>query len=131
MAREYTYKGKTESELANLSMEEFIKLVPSRMRRTLKRGFTPYQKRLIERVNKVKEKDIKKPLRTQVKDMPILPQMIGLTIAVYNGKEYIPVIIDAEKLGHFLGEFVLTRRRIAHSAPGVGATRSSKFVPLK
>ena len=131
MAREYTYKGKTESELANLSMEEFIEMVPSRMRRTLKRGFTPYQKRLIEKVKRVKKLDIKKPLKTQVKDMPILPEMIGLTIAVYNGKEYIPVIIDAEKLGHFLGEFVLTRRRIAHSAPGVGATRSSKFVPLK
>lgn len=131
MARTYTYKGKTVEELKKLSLEEFIKLVPSRVRRSMKRGLNPYQKRLLEKIKKVKAQDIKKPLRTHVKDMPIVPAMLGLTINVYNGKEYVVVPIDVEKLGHFLGEFALTRKRIAHSAPGVGATRSSKFVPLK
>ncbi|MBR9689363.1 MAG: 30S ribosomal protein S19 [Candidatus Altiarchaeota archaeon] len=131
MVKEYTYRGKTEAELAQMGLDEFIKIVPSRMRRTLKRGFTPYQKRFLEKVKIVNEKGITKPLKTQCRDMPVVPSMVGLTIMIYSGKEYKPVLITAEMLGHFLGEFSPTRKRIAHSAPGVGATRSSKFVPLK
>lgn len=131
MAKQFTYRGLSEEQLAQLELEDFVKLVPSRMRRTLKRGFTPYQKKLLEKIKNVKEKGITKPLKTHCRNMPIVPSMLGITIMVYNGKEYATIQIDSEKLGHYLGEYIPTRRRIAHSAPGVGATRSSKFIPLK
>ncbi len=56
---------------------------------------------------------------------------VGIKIGVYSGKEYVPLEIKPEMLGHRLGEFVMTRKQVKHSAPGFGATRSSKFVPLK
>ena len=63
--------------------------------------------------------------------MIILPEMVGVKIGVYNGKEYTPVEVKPEMIGHRLGEFALTRKPVKHSSPGFGATRSSKFVPLK
>ena len=57
--------------------------------------------------------------------------MVGLTIGIYNGKEFLNVEITPDKLGHRLGEFALTRKKVQHSAPGVGATRGSTFVPIK
>lgn len=63
--------------------------------------------------------------------MPVLPEMIGLVFSIYNGKEFVDVEVGPEMIGHFLGEFALTRKPVKHSAPGVGATRSSLFVPIK
>ena len=57
--------------------------------------------------------------------------MVGKKVAIHNGKEFKEVEIRAEMIGHFLGEFALTRKIVKHSGPGVGATRSSKFMPLK
>jgi small subunit ribosomal protein S19 len=131
MVKEFNYRGLSEETLMKMSLDEFAKIVTARMRRTLNRGLTPFQKRLLTRVKVAKKKGIMKPLKTHCRDMPIVPAMLGLTITVYNGKVYIPVQIDAEKLGHYLGEFARTRTRVQHSAPGVGATRSSKFIPLK
>lgn len=126
MAKEFTYKGKTLQELKNMSINEFAELVPSRLRRSLKRGLTDEQKKLLEKV-KINDKDIK----THARDMVILPIMVGHMIKVYNGKEYIPVQITEEMLGHCLGEFSLTRKRVQHNAPGVGATRSSASVSVR
>ena len=131
MVRQFLYKGISEAELSELSLDDFKKLVPSRIRRSLERGFTPQQKTFLKRIKKIKDKGITKPLKTHCRNIVIVPQMLGVTLMIHNGKDYIPVEINVEKLGHFLGEFTLTRRRISHSAPGVGATRSSKFVPLK
>ena len=63
--------------------------------------------------------------------MVILPEMIGTTIKVHQGKEFAPVMIEQDMIGHCLGEFVLTRKRVAHSAPGIGATRSSASLSVK
>lgn len=63
--------------------------------------------------------------------MVITPQMIGRKIGIHNGKEYLSVDITLEMIGHRLGEFALTRKHVKHSGPGVGATKSSKFVSLK
>lgn len=131
MAKKFSYRGMSEEDLEKMSLEEFAKVVPARMRRTLSRGLTNFQKRLLEKVKVAKARDVTKPIKTHCRDMPIVPQMMGLTIMVYNGKAYEPVSIDVEKLGHYLGEFARTRNRVQHSAPGVGATRSSKFIPLK
>ncbi len=131
MVKKFTYRGYTVEELQKISLEEFAKLVPARQRRSLLRGFTDAQKKLLEKIRKYKEKGITKPIKTHCRDMVIIPEMIGMTIMVYNGKEFIPVEITPEKLGHYLGEFAPTRKRVVHGAPGVGATRSSKYVPLK
>ncbi|MEM4397378.1 MAG: 30S ribosomal protein S19 [Candidatus Woesearchaeota archaeon] len=126
MAKEITFKGKTIEELKKLSLNEFLELIPSRSRRSLKRGLTEEQKKLMEKV-KVNDPDIK----THARDMVIIPEMVGKTIKVYNGKEYVPVFVNEEMLGHYLGEFSLTRKRVAHNAPGVGATRSSASVSVR
>lgn len=129
MAKIYRFRGKTQEELEALSLEEFSSLLKSRQRRALKRGLPKQQKKLLERIRSLKGKD--KLIRTHSREMIILPEMVGAKLGIHNGKEFIMVIIDASMLGHRLGEFSQTRKRVQHSAPGLGATRSSKFVPLK
>ena len=127
MARKiFTYKGKTLEELQKMPLEDFAKLLPSRQRRSLKRGLTNQEKKLLERMRKKQ-----KPVKTHVRDMIIIPEMVGKKILIHSGKEWITIELKAEMLGHRLGEFAPTRKRVLHSAPGVGATRSSKFLPLK
>jgi small subunit ribosomal protein S19 len=112
-----------------MTIEQFSQLLNSRQKRSLKRGLTEAQKKLLRKIRKSKGKDVL--IRTHVRDMVILPEMIGAKIGIYDGREYQTVIIDKSKLGHCLGEFALTRQKVKHSSPGLGATRSSKFVPLK
>lgn len=131
MVREFTYRGYTLEQLQQMSMDEFIKLLPSRQRRSLKRGLTEAQRKLLEKVRKYKRLGISKPIRTHARDMIILPEMVGTTIAVHNGKEFVPVEIVPEMIGHRLGEFAITNKRVVHGRPGVGATKSSMYVPLK
>ncbi len=124
--KEFTYKGKTVSELKQMSIEQFAELVPARVRRSLKRGLTDAEKILVEKI-----KDGEKDLHTHCRDTPILPLMIGQRIAIYNGKEFLGVEITEEMIGHVLGEFVMTRKKVAHSAPGIGATKSSASISVK
>lgn len=126
MAKEFTWKGKLEDDAAKLDMTEFMKLIPSRQRRSLKRGFTDAQKCLMLRIE-AGENNVK----THCRDMIIVPVMVGKTLRVYNGKEYLPITIIASMLGHYLGEFSPTRKGVAHSAAGIGATRSSKAVSAR
>ncbi len=132
---EFRYRGYTLEELLKMPRDEFIKLLPSRQRRSLLRGMTDAQKKLldkIERARRVMVEGKKQPaIRTHVRDMVVLPEMVGLTIHVYNGKEFIPVKIAPEMIGHYLGEFAPTTKRVIHGAPGLRATRSSMYVPLK
>src|SRR3989338_3847966 len=126
MAKEFTWKGKTEDEASKLELNEFMNLVTSRQRRTLKRGLTEAQKALMLRID-AGENNVK----THCRDMIIVPKMVGKTLRVYNGKEYLPVMGIASMLGHYLGEFSHTRKGVAHSAAGIGATRSSKAVSAR
>ncbi|MEK6863121.1 MAG: 30S ribosomal protein S19 [Nanoarchaeota archaeon] len=126
MAKEFTWKGKTEEELKNMDLEQFKELTTSRQRRSLKRGFTEAQKALMKRIT-AGENNVK----THCRDMVIVPQMVGKTLRVYNGKEYLMVIIGAQMVGHYLGEFSHTRKGVTHSAAGVGATRSSKAISAR
>jgi small subunit ribosomal protein S19 len=126
MAKEFFYRGKNINEIMKMSVEDFAKLVPARERRKIKRGFTEVEKKLLEDV-KSNSKDIK----THARDMVIIPEMIGKTIKVYNGKEWVQVIIEAEMLAHRLGEFAQTRKQVRHSAPGIGATRSSASLSVR
>jgi len=130
----FHYRGYTLEELKKMNMDQFIQLLPARPRRSLKRGLPPRQRKLLERLRRAfRAKKRGKDLltRTHVRDMIIFPEMVGLKIGVYNGKSFEVVDIKPEMIGHYLGEFSLTRKRIQHGSPGIGATRSSKYVPLK
>ena len=137
MSLKFKFRGLTLDELTKLPMDEFIKLLPSRQRRSLLRGLTSEQKKLLRKMRKYKKalmensEKPKKIIKTHCRDMIILPEMAGLTIGVYNGKEFVPVKIETEMIGHYLGEFSITTVRVKHGAPGLKATRSSMFIPLK
>ena len=124
--KEFTYRGKTIEELKSLGLNEFIELVSSRQRRSLKRGFTESQKTLIKKIDNGKNN-----IKTHCRDIIIIPKMVGLTLRVHNGKEFVAIRIEPEMVGHFLGEFSQTRKRMTHSSPGVGSTRSSAHVSVK
>jgi len=126
MVKIYTFKGKTIEELQKISLEEFAKLLPSRQRRALLRGFTDQEKKFLVRIRKAN-----KPVRTHLREMIIIPEMVFKKVLVHNGNTWVGVDIKPEMVGHRLGEFALTRKRVMHSAPGVGATKASKFLPLK
>lgn len=131
---QFQYRSYTLDELKKMNMDQFIQLLPARARRSLRRGLPPRQKKLLERLRRAyRAKKRGKDLitRTHVRDMIIFPEMVGLKIGVYNGKEFEIVDILPDMIGHYLGEFSLTRRRVQHGSPGIGATRSSKYVPLK
>ena len=63
--------------------------------------------------------------------MIVLPQFMGKTIKVHNGKDFIPVLIQEDMVGMYFGELVMTRKKVQHNAPGVGATKSSSNVSVK
>ena len=127
MVKQYSFMGKTLDELKALSVDEFFQLLPARKRRSHKRGWTREQEGFL----KVLRGAPAKIARTHCRDMVIIPEMIGRKIAVYNGKEFVYVDIGPEMVGHLLGEFAQTRKPIKHSAAGIGATRSTKFISVK
>ena len=110
-----------------MTFEDFYRLLPFIEIRSLLRGFSDRQKKLLEEIKKDREEFHK----THERDMVILPEMVDVKLGVYNGKEFKRVTIIPEMLGHRLGEFSLTRHRVMHSSPGAGATRGSKHIPLK
>ena len=126
--REFTFRGLTLPELQALSLEQFAKVASSRARRSIRRGFNSETTAFFERLTTT---PVEKVVRTHCRDALILPAHVGRRVAVYNGKEFKEVEVRPEMVGHYYGEFSLTRRFEKHSGPGVGATRSSKFMPLK
>ena len=125
--KEFSYRGYTLEELLALSREEVVALLPSRARRNMRRGLNEENEKLLKLI----KDEPTKVHRTHRRDMIVLPEMIGKKLAIYSGKEFKEVEIQPEMIGHYLGEFVQTRRFDKHAGPGVGATRSSKFLPLK
>src|SRR5512136_377259 len=134
MPKEFTYRGLSLNQLQGMSMDELIYLLPSRQRRSLHRGLQPEQRILLEKVRQARE-EVRKggtpSVKTHVRNMIILPEMVGLTLAVHNGKEFVKVEIKPEMIGHYLGEFAVTNKPVRHGTPGIGASRSSMYVPLK
>jgi small subunit ribosomal protein S19 len=127
MPKQFRYRGKTVEELKSMSMDDFIKLLSSRMRRSLQRGLRNEQRIILERIRKGEDK----PIRTHSRDMVILPEMIGKIFQVYNGQNFIEVNINEKMLGHYLGEYSITNQPVRHGRPGIGASRSSMYIPLK
>ncbi len=130
----FRYRGFTFEEISRMSMEEFIKLLPARQRRSLMRGLKPEHRKFLEKVRKAKKlmaEGKKVTLKTHARDMIILPEMVGLTIAVYNGITYLPVTISPWHIGHYLGEFAITSKIVQHGEPGLKATRSTLHIASK
>jgi small subunit ribosomal protein S19 len=128
------YRGYPLSELVKLNMDSLIELLPSRRRRTLKRGLPSRQKKLLMKLRAARKQAKKGKeviVRTHCRDMVVLPEMVDLTIAVHNGREFKRVKIIPQMIGHVLGEFSNTMSRVKHGNPGIGATKSSAYVPLK
>ncbi|MBI1971786.1 MAG: 30S ribosomal protein S19 [Candidatus Aenigmarchaeota archaeon] len=127
MAKKFLFQGKSLEELQAMSLEDFSKLLKSRARRALKRGLTGQEKILLETVRREPDKFHK----THCREMVILPEMVGKKFGVHNGKEFFALAVTEEMIGHRLGEFSHTTKEVKHSAPGIGATKSSKYIPLK
>lgn len=126
--KEFSYQGKSLEEINNMKIEEFIGLLPSRQRRSLKRGLSDIQKKLVAKIKSrpIPEEGKKvKPIKTHSRDMIILPFMVNHVIGVHNGKGFTEVKIRPRMIGHYLGEFALTRRTVSHGSPGIGASKSS------
>ena len=116
------YRGKNVNELKDLDIREFAKLVRARERRTLLRNYDV----VAAFVRKCEEKDSKnRPIKTHDRALVIVPQLVGRTIGVYNGKEFIKVVVTEEMLGHRLGEFSMTRKIAKHTKMGIGASKST------
>ena len=128
MVKEFTYHGLSKEELDNIPNEKLFKFFTARARRSLTRGINDDKRKLME---EMKDKNNKNPIKTHLRDVIILPYMIGKTVQVFSGKEFVPIIITIQMVGHYLGEYVITNKRVNHGAPGVGASRSSLYVPLK
>lgn len=127
MAKIFIYRGKTFDQISKLSLAEFAKLLPARQRRKITRGFTEQEKKLLAKI-----RANKKNIKTHCRDMIILPEMVGKTIKVHKGlTEYVTLAIEEEMIGHYVGEFALTRSRVSHSAPGIGATKSSSALSVR
>ena len=124
--KEFMMRGKRLDELQDMSYKQLAVHLPAAARRKIRRGFTDEEKKLIEDI-----KTAKGNIKTHLRDMIILPEMVGKRIMVHGGKSFDNVVIEEDMIGHRLGEFVLTRRRVAHSAPGVGATRSSSALSVR
>jgi len=134
MPKVFSYRGYTLEQLKQMSIDEFARLIAAKERRSLRRGFTEQEKKLLENIRKNPDKFHK----THVRDMVILPEMIGIKLGIYvsgkkgeEGGKWAPVTITPGMVGHRLGEFALTCKRVKHSAPGIGATRGSKFIASK
>src|SRR5262245_36141568 len=123
--KEFTYRGLSTEQISKMSIKEFANLVPSRERRSLLRGMTEAEKSLLHKLEK------RNNIKTHCREMVIVPQMIGKTISLHNGKEFTPIMINEEMLGLRLGEMLLTRKMVKHNSPGLGATASKSKVSVK
>jgi small subunit ribosomal protein S19 len=131
MVKKFDYQGIDLAELEKMPMEKLFQLFPARARRSLTRGITDSKRKLIEEIKLAKAGKLKNPVRTHLRDLIILPYMVGVQVNVFSGKEFVAVNISPEMISHYLGEYVITNKRVSHGAPGVGASRSSLYVPLK
>merc|ERR1711973_356018 len=133
--RTFTYRGVDLDQLLDMSHEQLKELFPARQRRRMERGFNRKHIDFLKKLRKAKKEcpALEKPaiVKTHLRNMIILPEMVGSMVGVYNGKAFNQVEIKAEMIGHYLAEFAITYKPVKHGRPGIGATHSSRFIPLK
>ncbi|KAK6338229.1 ribosomal protein S15 [Orbilia javanica] len=133
--RKFSYRGIDLEQLLDLTSEQLRDVVHARARRRFNRGLKRRPMGLIKKLRKAKQeaKPNEKPdiVKTHLRNMIVVPEMIGSVIGIYSGKVFNQVEIKAEMVGHYLGEFSITYSPVKHGRPGIGATHSSRFIPLK
>ena len=131
----FSYRGVELDKLLDLSQEKLIEMFSARQRRKFTRGIKRKTTTLLKKLRKAKQVcpygEKPKCIDTHLRNTTIVPEMIGSVLGVYNGKSFIQVEIKPEMIGHYLGEFSITYKPVKHGRPGIGATHSSRFVPLK
>ena len=133
--KKFTYRGNDLGKLLEMNMDEMSNQLRSRQRRRLKRKMGAKYGRFIKKLLEIKKETQpgEKPaaVKTHLRDCIVLPTMIQSVINVHNGKGYNSIEVKPEMIGYYLGEFAMTYKKVSHGKPGVGATHSSKFVPIK
>jgi len=133
--KKFSYRGVDLDALLDMTSEELVKLFHARARRRFQRGLKRQPMALVKKLRKAKREapagEKPEPVRTHLRNMIIVPEMIGSIIGVYNGKTFNQVEIKPEMIGHYLAEFSISYKPVKHGRPGIGATHSSRFIPLK
>ena len=133
--RKFSYRGIELEKLLSLPNEELTELVNCRASRRFKRGLKRKPLALIKRLRKAKKEaapgERPRGIKTHLRDMIIVPEMIGSVVGVYNGKSMNGIEIKPEMIGHYLGELSISYKPVTHGRPGIGSTHSSRFIPLK
>ncbi|XP_039271888.1 small ribosomal subunit protein uS19 [Styela clava] len=133
--RKYTFRGVDLDQLLDMSREQLMEMYTCRIRRAFSRGVKRKHNALLKRLRKAKKEapPLEKPdvVKTHLRNMVVEPEMVGSVVGVYNGKTFNQVEIKPEMIGHYLGEFSITYKPVKHGRPGIGATHSSRFIPLK
>ncbi len=130
MAEKIVYRGLTAEQATAMSNDAFMKSLNSSERRSVKRSSYKYNA-LLEKVALYKSKKADKILKTHLREAVIKNDWVGLKFGVHNGKEFQTVVIEATMIGHRLGEFAYSTRRVVHSAPGIKATKGSRALGEK
>lgn len=133
--RKFSFRGIELEKLLDLSSEQLMDVVDARARRRFQRGLKRKPMGLIKKLRKAKQEaptgEKPAPVKTHLRDMIVVPEMIGSVIGIYNGKVFNQVEVKPEMVGHYLGEFSISYKPVKHGRPGIGATHSSRFIPLK
>ncbi|KAK9179771.1 hypothetical protein WN943_028976 [Citrus x changshan-huyou] len=148
--KKFSFRGVDLDALLDMSNDELVKLFSARARRRFQRGLKRKPMALIKKLRKALGVSLSiqssghgrmkreappgekpEPVRTHLRNMIIVPEMIGSIIGVYNGKTFNQVEIKPEMIGHYLAEFSISYKPVKHGRPGIGATHSSRFIPLK
>ncbi|KAG9300624.1 hypothetical protein G9A89_005224 [Geosiphon pyriformis] len=133
--KKFSYRGVDLDQLLDLTSEQLMDLVHARARRRFQRGLKRKPMGLIKKLRKAKKEapPNEKPavVKTHLRDMIIVPEMIGSVVGVYNGKTFNQVEVKPDMIGHYLAEFSISYKPVKHGRPGIGATHSSRFIPLK
>ncbi|XP_045826087.1 40S ribosomal protein S15-4-like isoform X4 [Trifolium pratense] len=133
--KKFSFRGVDLDSLLDMKTDELVKLFSARARRRFQRGLTRKPMALVKKLRKAKREapagEKPEPVRTHLRNMIIVPEMIGSIIGVYNGKTFNQVEIKPEMIGHYLAEFSISYKPVKHGRPGIGATHSSRFIPLK
>ena len=133
--KKFSYRGNDLKKLIDMNMDEMSQQLRSRQRRKLRRKMGSKYARFINKLLEAKKHTGtgEKPaaVKTHLRDCIVLPSMVQSVINIHKGNGYSNIEVKPEMIGYYLGEFAVTYKRVSHGKPGVGATHSSKFVPIK
>ena len=133
--KKFNFRGVELEKLLDLNSEELLRLLHSRARRKAQRAFKKKPRALMKKLRRAKKAaqvgEKPAPVKTHLRNMIIIPELIGSVVSVYNGHMWIPVDVRTEMVGHYLAEFSQSYKPVKHNKPGIGATHSSRFIPLK